>query len=1261
MKKLLLKLAGIVIAAVVLIPIVASAAPFIVPQGGTGIGIYTPGDILYATGANTLVKLPIGGNGTCLGVNNNLPAYIACATASVADPNFVYYNGSGIHLATSTNQLLLGSTASSSSANLEINAQGGMQPLYIGSSTDLYSIDSNGGQTIQGNIYRAIAQTSHGFTVGQWVGLTSSGTYALANSIPGGVYQGIGIVSSVPDSNHFILQVGGDFNDTNMIPGMTYYLSASSTQALGTDVGYPPSSVGFISAPVAVAKSSTLATIQIQRPSIVAQSTGSFGMNVGNDMIGNTYLSTSTMIAQAQVIVKNLASPRIRVALPSYNNAIGIYNARQLALYYQSLGFYVSYGVTGVSGTNNATTYAAWVADVPTEAAWASANGIPMFYIGNEEDNVAKIGQFGTVTEAQIQAEVLTLSTAVKSSYPTMRIAYATAQGTVIDWHNLAYPDFGALDSLGFNMYDTQSAFPGNIAFFQSEIGSKYFVSEWAANYPYYDEIHSHGETATSYAADLASRATVLSQYGEEAYFFAFGYGDNSLSTGNWNIYLSNGTFNPGAISAFGGSAGNAILNTPLILTDNQVMYVNSAHTSSIESDITNLNITAPEFGNFKINGRTVITSSQTPQLKVTNGTQALQVTSASSGTETIQATGGTPVINLNNNVGIASSTPAGALGVNGAIFFTATSTGMNGINLTAGCYAFQGTCIAGGGGGAQTPWSSDINGSAHNLTNVNSIAVSNIATSTIGNLSGVGLDVSTFSGANIGAKANAAYAVAGTANQTGIILLFPQGKFSFSTEIKCGNNGITCLLKGSPVGTELDWTGTATSTQIDSGQQNSGVTHVSGGGIEDIRFVGNNTSKTGVHQVGIEIGGTNGTDGTILNGLTIEGFGQGVVTGAHVYHLLTENSTIRNNGQNWYSAPANDSGESIDFLNVFMIDNASNNPVGCFYMDDFSAADMIYTGGSIDDCQVYLGEQNNSTFNGVNWENPSSAYGQYAYVIGGDSHYTVTNINGGMVFNDQGSAPSVWFNMAGGNINFTGVTLMKAGGAVTDLAATTGGNVTWSGLNNSSGAVTNIVGSNGFSINGTNGTYQISALATPAGSVIAVDPKGNIIATTSPSITGANLSGVITSVGAVTSLPSNGITSSNLSGWLSDETGTGAVVLNTSPNLTTPIIGTNARIPLVIGGTTASASLTLQSTSGVGTTDSILFQTASQQTRGIVTSGGLWGFGTTTPSQTVDVNGSINVEGAANGIIMHDDTNGLCYILTIHNGTPTATAHACK
>jgi len=63
--------------------------------------------------------------------------------------------------------------------------------------------------------------------------------------------------------------------------------------------------------------------------------------------------------------------------------------------------------------------------------------------------------------------------------------------------------------------------------------------------------------------------------------------------------------------------------------------------------------------------------------------------------------------------------------------------------------------------------------------------------------------------------------------------------------------------------------------------------------------------------------------------------------------------------------------------------------------------------------------------------------------------------------------------------------------------------------------------------------------------------------------------------------------------------------------NLTSPTFSTSATTPLLIGGTTASSTLTLESTSGVGTSDSIIFKTGSQATALTINSAGLIGIGT--------------------------------------------------
>lgn len=74
---------------------------------------------------------------------------------------------------------------------------------------------------------------------------------------------------------------------------------------------------------------------------------------------------------------------------------------------------------------------------------------------------------------------------------------------------------------------------------------------------------------------------------------------------------------------------------------------------------------------------------------------------------------------------------------------------------------------------------------------------------------------------------------------------------------------------------------------------------------------------------------------------------------------------------------------------------------------------------------------------------------------------------------------------------------------------------------------------------------------------------------------------------------------SANLAATVTDETGSGALVFANTPSLVTPVLGaathTSLTGPLVIGGTAASSTLTLESTSGTGTSDSIIFKTGSQ------------------------------------------------------------------
>lgn len=105
-----------------------------------------------------------------------------------------------------------------------------------------------------------------------------------------------------------------------------------------------------------------------------------------------------------------------------------------------------------------------------------------------------------------------------------------------------------------------------------------------------------------------------------------------------------------------------------------------------------------------------------------------------------------------------------------------------------------------------------------------------------------------------------------------------------------------------------------------------------------------------------------------------------------------------------------------------------------------------------------------------------------------------------------------------------------------------------------------------------------VTALGTPASGVL-TNCTGTAAGLTAGTVTtNANLTGAVTSVGNATSLGS--FTSAQLSGALTNETGTGSAVFNTSPTLVTPALGTpssgtltNCTFPTLNQNTTGTAS----------------------------------------------------------------------------------------
>jgi len=117
--------------------------------------------------------------------------------------------------------------------------------------------------------------------------------------------------------------------------------------------------------------------------------------------------------------------------------------------------------------------------------------------------------------------------------------------------------------------------------------------------------------------------------------------------------------------------------------------------------------------------------------------------------------------------------------------------------------------------------------------------------------------------------------------------------------------------------------------------------------------------------------------------------------------------------------------------------------------------------------------------------------------------------------------------------------------------------------------------------------TLVTPALGTPS-ALVGTNITGTAAGLTAGTVTtNANLTGAVTSVGNATSLGS--FTSAQLSGALTDETGTGSAVFATSPTLVTPALGTPSSATLtnatglpIIAGTTGTLSVARGGTGAV-------------------------------------------------------------------------------
>lgn len=339
-------------------------------------------------------------------------------------------------------------------------------------------------------------------------------------------------------------------------------------------------------------------------------------------------------------------------------------------------------------------------------------------------------------------------------------------------------------------------------------------------------------------------------------------------------------------------------------------------------------------------------------------------------------------------------------------------------------------------GMGSTTPSGVLVGNGTANVTSTLSPSVASILATTtlqsdIANNGGT-FDISQFSGADIGAQTNTAYAALPSG---GGALFEPSGIQTYSTGISFGTSGKFGLIKcasggGAPNnadgGTTLKYTGTTgTSTAFNIlNAINAGAI-----GIENCNLEGTNGTTARITD-GVFFGGTNGAFSAYLQNVNVSGFGTGVSLRPSTSFNSIINSTIHFNGRN-ISEP-DTSGANCENMRILnsVISDANNQLGGAtdlkgLYVQESGNCQWNIVNTSIDDNQIYAdqfgGTANIWSLVSDHQENPDGhTYPMIGENAGGST--VVMNLIGGDMMNDvTGGQPDQI--EAIGNVNLIGFT----------------------------------------------------------------------------------------------------------------------------------------------------------------------------------------------------------------------------------------------
>jgi hypothetical protein len=197
---------------------------------------------------------------------------------------------------------------------------------------------------------------------------------------------------------------------------------------------------------------------------------------------------------------------QLRIDIPDYQDAAEMTLSKAGVLRAIAKGAKVTWGVSSNSYNNpaNRITAANWPTfrqAILDAAAWAQANGVYEFQLGNEEEFH---NDDTTITDAQLIANLKSVATDVQTIFTRGKVSYSCAHNRIPDWASVGKGD---IDILASNIYMTIGA-TAQVINWRGEIDT--LVGAFGPDGTYITEFGLNNISLGSYSTDEAVQAAAV-------------------------------------------------------------------------------------------------------------------------------------------------------------------------------------------------------------------------------------------------------------------------------------------------------------------------------------------------------------------------------------------------------------------------------------------------------------------------------------------------------------------------------------------------------------------------------------------------------------------------------------------------------------------------------------------------------------------------------------------------------------------------------